>query len=69
MYMREREGIFPSDTTWCDAYQSLLSTWMRNQELNNGVNFTNLALRGALSLKMWDVATFDVAMRLLHKFS
>ena len=41
---------------------------MRNQELTNAANFTNLSLRAAVSLNMWGGVTFDVAMRFLQEF-
>ena len=40
---------------------------MKNHELTNAANFTNLALRDAFSLEMWGGATFNVFMCLLHK--
>ena len=62
----EVEGLILMDTTWCDAHQSLLATWMRNQELINAANFINLSLRETFYLDMWGGTTFDVAMRFFH---
>ena len=54
------------DTNWCDAHQSLLAIWMRNQELANAANFINLSLRDAFYLDMWGGATINVAMQFLN---
>lgn len=66
-YVREREGLLITDTTWRDAHQSLLATRIRTHDLKRCAPYTNSALSNAFSLEMWGGATFDVSMRFLHE--
>ena len=68
-YVREKEGLFLTDTTWRDAHQSLLTIRVITQEITNAANFTNLSLRYYFYLYMWGDSTFDVTVCFLHKFS
>ena len=68
-YVRDREGLLLTDTTWRNDHQSILTTRMRTQEITNADNFTNLSLMYAFSLEMWFGVTFDFKMCFLHKFS
>jgi len=66
-YVRNKEGLMITDTTWRDAHQSLLATRMRTAELVRAADYTNAVLSNAFSLEMWGGATFDVSMRFLHE--
>ena len=48
-YVREKEGLFLTDTTWRNAHQSLLTIRVITQEITNAADFTNLSLRYAFT--------------------
>jgi pyruvate carboxylase len=66
-WMREREGVLVTDTTFRDAHQSLLATRVRSRDLVDIADAYARGLGGLFSLECWGGATFDVAMRFLKE--
>ncbi len=64
-WLREREALAVTDTTFRDAHQSLLATRMRTIDMVRAAPATAHHLPELLSLECWGGATFDVALRFL----
>ena len=66
-WLRERDALAVTDTTFRDAHQSLLATRMRTFDMLAVAPAVAATLPQLLSLEMWGGATFDVALRFLHE--
>ena len=66
-WLRDREALAVTDTTFRDAHQSLLATRMRTIDLVGVAPAYAHQLPELLSLECWGGATFDVALRFLHE--
>ncbi|MBM7553301.1 pyruvate carboxylase [Thalassobacillus pellis] len=66
-WLKEREEVLMTDTTFRDAHQSLLATRVRTKDLENIAEPTACLLPELFSLEMWGGATFDVAYRFLNE--
>jgi pyruvate carboxylase len=66
-WLRERDALAVTDTTFRDAHQSLLATRMRTFDMLAVAPHLAMNLSQLFSLEMWGGATFDVALRFLHE--
>ena len=66
-WLRERDALAVTDTTFRDAHQSLLATRMRTFDMLAVAPHIAADLPELFSLEMWGGATFDVALRFLHE--
>lgn len=66
-WLREREAVGVTDTTFRDAHQSLLATRMRTIDMVRPGPYYAHRLSGLLSLECWGGATYDVALRFLRE--
>jgi pyruvate carboxylase len=66
-WLRERDAVALTDTTFRDAHQSLLATRMRTFDMLAVAPHIAAGLPQLFSLEMWGGATFDVALRFLHE--
>ena len=66
-WLRERDALAVTDTTFRDAHQSLLATRMRTFDMLAVAPHVAATMPELLSLEMWGGATFDVALRFLHE--
>jgi pyruvate carboxylase len=66
-WLRERETLGLTDTSFRDAHQSLLATRMRTYDMLSVAPYVARALPQLFSLETWGGATFDVALRFLHE--
>ncbi len=66
-WLRDRDALGVTDTTFRDAHQSLLATRMRTYDMLAVAPSLAARLPQLLSLEMWGGATFDVALRFLHE--
>jgi pyruvate carboxylase len=66
-WIKDREEVLLTDTTFRDAHQSLLATRVRTTDLKHIAEPTAKLLPELFSLEMWGGATFDVAYRFLKE--
>jgi pyruvate carboxylase len=66
-WLRERDALALTDTTFRDAHQSLLATRMRTFDMLAVAPHIATGLPQLFSLEMWGGATYDVALRFLHE--
>ncbi|MBH0229009.1 pyruvate carboxylase [Halobacillus yeomjeoni] len=66
-WLKEREEVLLTDTTFRDAHQSLLATRVRTKDLENIAEPTARLLPELFSMEMWGGATFDVSYRFLNE--
>ncbi|MEM1346944.1 MAG: pyruvate carboxylase, partial [Myxococcota bacterium] len=66
-WLRDKDELLITDTTFRDAHQSLLATRVRTQDIANIAPYTRRALPQLFSYEMWGGATFDVCMRFLFE--
>ncbi|MGM7701029.1 pyruvate carboxylase [Pseudalkalibacillus sp. Hm43] len=66
-WIKSREEVLLTDTTFRDAHQSLLATRVRTNDLLQIAEPTVRHVPELFSLEMWGGATFDVAYRFLNE--
>ncbi|MBB5172216.1 pyruvate carboxylase [Texcoconibacillus texcoconensis] len=66
-WVKEKDDVLLTDTTFRDAHQSLLATRLRTQDLKQIAEPTARLMPNLFSMEMWGGATYDVAMRFLHE--
>ncbi|MGR9050298.1 pyruvate carboxylase [Halobacillus faecis] len=66
-WLKERNEVLLTDTTFRDAHQSLLATRVRTKDLENIAEPTARLLPDLFSMEMWGGATFDVSYRFLNE--
>ncbi|MCF6136967.1 pyruvate carboxylase [Pseudalkalibacillus berkeleyi] len=66
-WIKSREEVLLTDTTFRDAHQSLLATRVRTHDLLQIAEPTAKHLPELFSMEMWGGATFDVAYRFLNE--
>ena len=66
-WIKEKDDLLLTDTTFRDAHQSLLATRMRTKDMLNTAEATADLASNLFSLEMWGGATFDVAYRFLQE--
>jgi len=66
-WIKNKEEILLTDTTYRDAHQSLMATRMRTVDMEKIAEATSNLARDLFSLEMWGGATFDVAYRFLKE--
>jgi pyruvate carboxylase len=64
-WLRTREGVSVTETTFRDAHQSLLATRVRTKDLVAVAPYVARMSPQLLSLECWGGATYDVALRFL----
>ncbi|WP_405491523.1 pyruvate carboxylase [Nocardia sp. NBC_00511] len=66
-WLRNREGVAVTDTTFRDAHQSLLATRVRTNGLLDVAGHVARLTPELLSIECWGGATYDVALRFLYE--
>ena len=66
-WIKNKEKILLTDTTYRDAHQSLMATRMRTVDMEKIAGATSHLAKDLFSLEMWGGATFDVAYRFLKE--
>ncbi|GAB0108002.1 pyruvate carboxylase [Nocardia sp. JMUB6875] len=66
-WLRDREGVAVTDTTFRDAHQSLLATRVRTNGLLDVAGHVARMTPELLSIECWGGATYDVALRFLFE--
>ena len=66
-WARKEKRLLVTDTTFRDAYQSLMATRVRTYDLLATAGTIAQRLPNLFSLEMWGGATFDTCMRFLHE--
>ncbi|MVU76511.1 pyruvate carboxylase [Nocardia sp. ET3-3] len=66
-WLRDREGVAVTDTTFRDAHQSLLATRVRTNGLLDVAGHVARLTPELLSIECWGGATYDVALRFLFE--
>ncbi|MFB7719373.1 pyruvate carboxylase [Nocardia sp. NPDC056100] len=66
-WLRDREGVAVTDTTFRDAHQSLLATRVRTSGLLAVAGHVARMTPELLSIECWGGATYDVALRFLYE--
>ncbi|SFD83197.1 pyruvate carboxylase [Lentibacillus persicus] len=66
-WLKDKENVMLTDTTFRDAHQSLLATRIRTKDLVGIAEPTARMLPELFSVEMWGGATFDVAYRFLKE--
>ncbi|SEM92707.1 pyruvate carboxylase [Mesobacillus persicus] len=66
-WVKSRQEVLLTDTTFRDAHQSLLATRVRTNDLTQIAEPTSKLLPDLFSLEMWGGATFDVSYRFLKE--
>ena len=66
-WIKDKEKILLTDTTYRDAHQSLMATRMRTVDMEKVAEATSHLAKDLFSLEMWGGATFDVAYRFLKE--
>ncbi|MGH4016721.1 MAG: pyruvate carboxylase [Pseudonocardiaceae bacterium] len=64
-WLRARDAVGVTDTTFRDAHQSLLATRVRSKDLVAAAPYVARTTPQLLSLECWGGATYDVALRFL----
>jgi len=66
-WMNAQTRVLLTDTTMCDAHQSMLATRMRTHDMLRIAPHYARLLPELFSLECWGSATFDAALRLLRE--
>ncbi|PUU90000.1 MAG: pyruvate carboxylase [Halanaerobium sp.] len=66
-WIKDKEEILLTDTTYRDAHQSLMATRMRTVDMEKIAEATSHLAKDLFSLEMWGGATFDVSYRFLKE--
>ncbi|MCF6410425.1 pyruvate carboxylase [Pseudalkalibacillus salsuginis] len=66
-WIKSREEVLLTDTTFRDAHQSLLATRVRTHDLLQIAEPTSRQVPELFSMEMWGGATFDVSYRFLNE--
>ncbi|TDO92057.1 pyruvate carboxylase [Halanaerobium saccharolyticum] len=66
-WIKNKEEILLTDTTYRDAHQSLMATRMRTVDMEKIAEATSHLAKNLFSLEMWGGATFDVSYRFLKE--
>jgi pyruvate carboxylase len=66
-WIKNKEEILMTDTTYRDAHQSLMATRMRTVDMEKIAEATSHLAKNLFSLEMWGGATFDVSYRFLKE--
>jgi pyruvate carboxylase len=66
-WIKGKEEILLTDTTYRDAHQSLMATRMRTVDMEKIAEATSHLAKDLFSLEMWGGATFDVSYRFLKE--
>ncbi len=66
-WIKNKEEILLTDTTYRDAHQSLMATRMRTVDMEKIAEATSNLAKKLFSLEMWGGATFDVSYRFLKE--
>ncbi|HCM88329.1 MULTISPECIES: pyruvate carboxylase [Vagococcus] len=66
-WIKNKEEVLLTDTTFRDAHQSLLATRVRTNDLKRIAQLTDEGIPELFSSEMWGGATFDVAYRFLNE--
>ncbi|MGP4083027.1 pyruvate carboxylase [Pseudalkalibacillus sp. R45] len=66
-WIKSRDEVLLTDTTFRDAHQSLLATRVRTHDLLQIAEPTTRQVPELFSLEMWGGATFDVSYRFLNE--
>ncbi|MEG0255869.1 pyruvate carboxylase [Vagococcus sp.] len=66
-WIKNKEEVLLTDTTFRDAHQSLLATRVRTTDLKRIAKLTDEGMPEMFSSEMWGGATFDVAYRFLNE--
>lgn len=66
-WIKNKEEILLTDTTYRDAHQSLMATRMRTVDMEKIAEATSHLAKDLFSLEMWGGATFDVSYRFLKE--
>jgi pyruvate carboxylase len=66
-WIKNKEEILLTDTTYRDAHQSLMATRMRTIDMEKIAEATSHLAPSLFSLEMWGGATFDVSYRFLKE--
>ncbi|WP_338753860.1 pyruvate carboxylase [Bacillus sp. FJAT-52991] len=66
-WVKSRNEVLLTDTTFRDAHQSLLATRVRTNDLTHIAEPTAKLLPDLFSMEMWGGATFDVSYRFLKE--
>ncbi|NYV67504.1 pyruvate carboxylase [Bacillus sp. Gen3] len=66
-WIKSKDEVLLTDTTFRDAHQSLLATRVRTHDIQKIAEQTSKLLPELFSLEMWGGATFDVAYRFLKE--
>lgn len=66
-WIKNKNEVLLTDTTFRDAHQSLLATRVRTQDFLNIAEETQKGIPQLFSSEMWGGATFDVAYRFLNE--
>ncbi|HLS61291.1 MAG TPA: pyruvate carboxylase [Virgibacillus sp.] len=66
-WLKEKNEVMLTDTTFRDAHQSLLATRLRTKDMLKIAEETSRLLPDLFSVEMWGGATFDVAYRFLKE--
>ncbi|MDT2831414.1 pyruvate carboxylase [Vagococcus carniphilus] len=66
-WIKNKEEVLLTDTTFRDAHQSLLATRVRTTDLKRIAKQTGEGIPELFSSEMWGGATFDVAYRFLNE--
>ncbi|WP_079480414.1 pyruvate carboxylase [Halobacillus salinus] len=66
-WVKNRQEVLLTDTTFRDAHQSLLATRVRTKDLEAIAEPTARLLPDLFSFEMWGGATFDVSYRFLNE--
>lgn len=66
-FVKSRQEVLLTDTTFRDAHQSLLATRVRLQDMKQVAQAVDQGLPNLFSSEMWGGATFDVAYRFLNE--
>jgi len=66
-WLKEKDEVMLTDTTFRDAHQSLLATRVRTKDMLQIAEETSRLLPDLFSVEMWGGATFDVAYRFLKE--
>jgi pyruvate carboxylase len=66
-WVRNKNGVLLTDTTFRDAHQSLLATRVRTNDIKHIAEPSARLLPDLFSFEMWGGATFDVSYRFLKE--
>ncbi len=66
-WIKNKDEVLLTDTTFRDAHQSLLATRVRTNDLKRIAQLTDEGIPELFSSEMWGGATFDVAYRFLNE--